>query len=115
MLFRLNDKKSSDLFKMPVDSKLVPDYYDRIQKPMDLNTIANNLKDGKYIVAQEVLDDLNLIISNCNHYNFNNFEILKKSESFKECIKTEWTNFVKELSKKGIDSNSVIEVTPDIQ
>lgn len=72
MLFRLNDKKSSELFKQPVDGKIVHDYYDRIKKPMDLSTIANNLKDGKYVVAQEVLDDLNLIISNCEHYNSNN-------------------------------------------
>lgn len=40
MLFRLNDKKSSELFRMPVDARQVPDYYTRITSPMDLNTIA---------------------------------------------------------------------------
>ena len=59
---------------------------------MDLQTIINKLKEGKYRFAAEILDDLKLIISNCVFYNSHN-NILKKAEQFDECIKTEWTNF----------------------
>jgi hypothetical protein len=63
----------------------------------------------------DVYRDLELIISNCLHYNFNNFEIIKKAESFKECIKTEWGNFIKEMQKKmNISDSIIIDVTPDI-
>lgn len=44
MLFKLNDRKSANLFKQPVDEILVPDYYKIILNPMDLTTIANKLK-----------------------------------------------------------------------
>ncbi len=91
----------------------MPDYYQRITNPMDLNTIADNLKEGKYYEAIEVYRDLDQIIINCMEYNYNNFEILKKAESFKECIKTEWGNFIKEMQRKmNIIDSIIIDVTP---
>ena len=115
MLFRLNDKKSSELFRQPVDAKQVPDYYQRILNPMDLNTIAENLKEGKYYDASEVYRDLDQIIINCLDYNYNNFEIIKKAEAFKECIKTEWGNFMKEMQRKmNITDSIIVDVTSDI-
>jgi hypothetical protein len=57
---------------------------------MDLNTIIENLKLGKYEEAICVYRDLELVISNCMLYNFNNFEIINKADSFKDSIKTDW-------------------------
>lgn len=62
MIFRLRDKKSSEIFKEPVNPNEVPGYYEKIKNPMDLNTIINKLKEGKYSYAKEVYDDLMLII-----------------------------------------------------
>lgn len=59
--------------------------------------------------------DLNLIISNCLEYNYNNFEIIKKAESFRECIKTEWGNFMKEMQRKvNVVDSIIIDVTPEV-
>ena len=53
-IYALRDKKSSDIFKEPVDAAKVPDYYEKITKPMDLSTILKKLKLGKYFQAKEV-------------------------------------------------------------
>src|SRR5690242_3164130 len=50
---RLRAKKSSALFRSPVDRRLVPDYDVYIKKPMDLSTLARNLHEGKYSKPSE--------------------------------------------------------------
>ena len=42
----MREKKSSELFREPVDIKKVPDYYEIIKKPMDLTKILTKLKAG---------------------------------------------------------------------
>ena len=43
-LYALRDKKSSDIFKEPVDATKIPDYYEKIKNPIDLSTIQKKLK-----------------------------------------------------------------------
>lgn len=40
-------------FDRPVDSKLVPDYYSVIKRPMDLGTLKQKLHDGHYGAPQQ--------------------------------------------------------------
>lgn len=47
-IYALRDKKSSDIFKEPVDAAKIPDYYIEIKNPIDLTTIQKKLKEGKY-------------------------------------------------------------------
>jgi hypothetical protein len=46
---------------------------------MDLSTIINKLKKGKYIYAKDLYNDLELIIINCNIFNIQYLPILKKA------------------------------------
>lgn len=53
------------------------DYPDIVKKPMDLGTLKENLKNGKYLTIGDCLDDLQLIWSNCKLYNVQGSEIWK--------------------------------------
>lgn len=113
-IFALRDKKSSDIFKEPVDVSKIPDYSEKIANPMDLSTILKKLKAGKYRDSGEVLGDLDLIVENCRSYNTYNPGIIKKAEEFSKCIKTVWGNFRKELDKKAIPYDREIVISDDI-
>lgn len=45
------------------------DYYRIIQRPMDLQTIRENLRQKKYQSREEFLADVNQIVENSNLYN----------------------------------------------
>ena len=53
----------------PVNRKTVKDYYDIIERPMELETIIKKIAQHKYNTRQEFLDDVNLIRTNCVKYN----------------------------------------------
>lgn len=57
-------------FKEPVDAIVdnVPDYFEKVTKPMDLNTMKNKMDQGLYSSDEEFLADMNLIFSNCKTY-----------------------------------------------
>ncbi|XP_065062653.1 bromodomain adjacent to zinc finger domain protein 1A-like isoform X2 [Rhopilema esculentum] len=56
-------------FLLPVDTKVVPDYLDFIDHPMDLSTVKQNLNNGSYGSLQQFLDDVRLMFTNCETYN----------------------------------------------
>ena len=56
-------------FLFPVPSKNVPDYYRIISRPMDLQTIRENLRQKKYQSREEFLSDVNQIVENTTLYN----------------------------------------------
>ena len=51
MIYKLIDKKTSRIFREPVDAVKVPDYYERIKNPIDIATMINKLKTNKYTQA----------------------------------------------------------------
>ncbi|KAI9580485.1 transcription initiation factor TFIID subunit 1 isoform X1 [Glossina fuscipes] len=56
-------------FMFPVNSKLVPDYYHIVTKPMDLQTMRENIRQKRYHSREEFLADLNQIVENSTLYN----------------------------------------------
>ncbi|KAG2339623.1 Bromodomain-containing protein, partial [Suillus weaverae] len=56
-------------FLKPVAKSDVPDYYDVIVNPMDLQTMLKKVKSKQYKSKREFADDLDLIWSNCFTYN----------------------------------------------
>jgi hypothetical protein len=44
--------------------KELPDYYKVISRPIDLNKIRKNIKDGKYSKLESLTDDINLLVKN---------------------------------------------------
>lgn len=57
-------------FRDPVLPEDVPDYYDIIKNPMDLDTMQKRVESGRYYITLEIfLADLKRIWSNAKHYN----------------------------------------------
>eukprot|EP00080_Pristionchus_pacificus_P000461 PDM60481.1 athp-2 [Pristionchus pacificus] len=64
-------------FLAPVDKKEVPDYYDVIKNPMDLQTMVTKIKNNTYDALEEVQEDLDQMITNCKVYNEDGSEIIE--------------------------------------
>lgn len=69
ILNELRDMPDVQPFLFPVNAKLVPDYYRIVQRPMDLQSIRENLRQKKYQSREEFLADVNQIVENSNVYN----------------------------------------------
>ena len=65
----LENLEDSWPFLEPVQEEYAPNYYKRISKPMDLQTMEEKLEQGDYLSYDEFEADFNLIISNCRKYN----------------------------------------------
>ncbi|KAG1734488.1 hypothetical protein EDB19DRAFT_2040881 [Suillus lakei] len=63
------DNHDAEAFLKPVAKSDVPDYYDVIINPMDLQTMLKKVKSKQYKSKREFADDLDLIWSNCFTYN----------------------------------------------
>lgn len=69
ILNEMRDLPDVQPFLFPVNAKLVMDYYKIIQRPMDLQTIRENLRQKKYQSREEFLADVNQIVENSILYN----------------------------------------------
>lgn len=67
----LKKTKNSAAFLNPVDHVAlnIPSYPEIIKNPMDLNSMDQKLKHGKYATVQEFADDFNLILHNTRTFN----------------------------------------------
>ncbi|CAG0892024.1 unnamed protein product [Darwinula stevensoni] len=65
----LENLEDSWPFLEPVQEEYAPNYYKRISKPMDLQTMEEKLEQGGYLSYDEFEADFHLIISNCRKYN----------------------------------------------
>ncbi|KAF0298206.1 Transcription initiation factor TFIID subunit 1 [Amphibalanus amphitrite] len=69
ILNEMRDMPDVQPFLFPVNAKTVPDYYKIIQRPMDLQTIRDNLRQNKYQSREEFLADVSQIVENSKLYN----------------------------------------------
>ena len=69
VLKQLKAHKHSWPFVEPVSTEVVPDYYDVVKNPMDLQTMCKNVEIGKYTSKREFVGDVQKIFDNCRHYN----------------------------------------------
>ena len=69
ILNEMREMPNVQLFLQPVNPKLVPDYYNIIRHPMDLQTIRSKLHEHRYVSREAFLVDVNQIVSNCELYN----------------------------------------------
>lgn len=72
LLERLRNTKKikvSQFFKDPVDAVAYPSYPQFVTHPMDLSVMETKLKEGRYTIIREFMEDLDLIINNCVAFN----------------------------------------------
>lgn len=88
-------------FLYPIDSYVWPEYYQIIERPIDLTTIKGGLKDGTYSTVEGVLNDIRLIWANCRNFNAVGSEIIEQADTvsnyFEDLIVEKLTD---ELNKK---------------
>jgi transcription initiation factor TFIID subunit 1 len=61
--------QEAEAFLFPVSSKSVTTYYDVIKRPMDLQTIRDNVQNKKYHSREEFLGDINQMVENSSAFN----------------------------------------------
>ncbi|KAK0086570.1 hypothetical protein PV325_002974 [Microctonus aethiopoides] len=69
ILNEMRDLPDVQPFLFPVNAKDVPDYHKIVQRPMDLQTIRENLRQKRYQSREEFLADVNQIVENSTVYN----------------------------------------------
>lgn len=75
-----------------------PAYYEKIAKPIDLKTIAQNGKDGKYTTMKELKDDLMLLFKNAQTFSGKGSDIYKDADLLKNIVKEK----ILKLEEKGV-------------
>ncbi|XP_058813451.1 transcription initiation factor TFIID subunit 1 isoform X2 [Topomyia yanbarensis] len=69
LLNELRDMPDVTPFMFPVNAKQVADYHKIIQRPMDLQTIRERIRQKKYQTREEFIADINQIVENSSLYN----------------------------------------------
>ncbi|XP_058465400.1 transcription initiation factor TFIID subunit 1 isoform X2 [Malaya genurostris] len=69
LLNELRDMPDVTPFMFPVNAKQVADYHKIIQRPMDLQTIRERIRQKKYQTRDEFIADINQIVENSSLYN----------------------------------------------
>lgn len=86
--------KGAYWFQDPVDPVKynIMDYFDIVNRPMDLGTIKRKMQHNAYASAKQFCDDMNLIWGNCYRYNGEHHDISKCAKEletgFNQYIKT---------------------------
>ncbi|CAL6085749.1 Bromodomain-containing_protein [Hexamita inflata] len=85
---RTKKNQASKYFRVPVDYEFLQlhDYLNIIKRPMDLETLASNLRASHYHKLGDFLLDLSLIFSNCRRYNYDNQVMQEAAESCEQVI-----------------------------
>lgn len=69
LLNEMQNHQSAWPFQKPVSQDEVPDYYNVITEPMDLETMEKRLEEDAYSSPEEFIRDAKLIYNNCRRYN----------------------------------------------
>lgn len=87
ILNEIRDLPDVQPFLLPVKEKHVQDYYTIISRPMDLQTIRENLRHKKYQSRADFLADVNQIVDNSSTYNGANHTItLAARRMLQKCV-----------------------------
>lgn len=69
VLYQIQRDKNTWPFLEPVTKDIAPDYFDIIDKPMDISVLRAKANRKEYTSIQAFTDDFNLIVQNCTKYN----------------------------------------------
>ena len=69
VLNELRNLPEAEAFLYPVNHKAVSNYYDVIKRPMDLQTVRENVQQRKYHSREEFLSDINQMVENSSTFN----------------------------------------------
>ncbi|XP_066590432.1 protein polybromo-1 [Prorops nasuta] len=74
------------MFQLKPSKKLYPEYYEVIDQPIDLKTVARKIQEGIYTSISDMEKDLILMCSNACHFNEPGSQIYKDAKLLKKII-----------------------------
>ncbi|KAI9090462.1 hypothetical protein DFS34DRAFT_637443 [Phlyctochytrium arcticum] len=111
LVLKLRGHTSAAIFLEPVDRNVLPDYYDRIKQPIDLQTILSKLRGGKYKRPSAFEADVQLLIANCYAYNPKTSYGHTCGQAFEKFFKKNW-KLLKETTLEADKKRKRGSVTP---
>jgi bromodomain-containing factor 1 len=89
-------------FLLPVDAIAlkIPDYYNIVTQPMDIQTLDNKLKNHQYNSGDEFHADAKLIFKNCYRYNGANAPVSALAKQLEKVFDKKWTEKPEEPPEK---------------
>ena len=84
LLKHLRADKNVWPFLQPVDQKQVVDYYQRIPEAMDLATMTEKFRTGKYTAFDQFDRDFRLVVDNCRVYNDKNSNYVRCADKLEK-------------------------------
>lgn len=96
IIMKLKENKNSWPFIEPVRIQDVPDYYDTIKEPMDIQTLEKGLESGNYKNKTAFVRDLKKIFNNARAYNKVTSIYHKYATSLETSIEDDITNLKQE-------------------
>lgn len=106
--------KDAQPFVAPVDpiKQGVPQYFDYIKEPMDLGTMEKKLVGNEYDCVSQIVDDFNLIVSNCIIFNGEEALISKMALNIAQSLKKQLSNMpTYDATKKGSQAAEIANRT----
>ncbi|KAI1711925.1 bromodomain-containing protein [Ditylenchus destructor] len=85
-------------FMLPVDPKEIPEYYDVIKSPMDLQTMINKIKNYEYNCPQGLWNDCELMFSNCEEFNEEDSPIQEDAEELRKFLSGKFRQLLRKAS-----------------
>ncbi|KAJ8111072.1 hypothetical protein ONZ43_g5713 [Nemania bipapillata] len=85
----------------------VPDYFDKIKKPMDLSTIKRRVDRNEYSTAEAFEADVRQIFENCYTYWGRNHEMSGAAERFQKSFEEKYADMFKWLTRNADGSEAV--------
>jgi hypothetical protein len=111
----LKKNKWAPAFLQPVDPVAfgIPDYFDVIKEPMDLNTASAKLKQEPcpYFSREEAIRDIQLIFDNCYLYNNKTDPVCFQAKKLEEVFKKGLLKLPEKCEK--VLNNQPVEMMPD--
>lgn len=100
-------------FLEPVDPvKLgIPDYFDVIQRPMDISTVRVNLEAGRYASAEAFEADVRLIFSNCLTYNAPDSDVVSLCRQFEAVFNEKWSQKPSKFTPPARSNSSLMQTS----
>jgi len=114
ILNEMQNHQASWPFQKPVSQDEVPDYYNVITEPMDLETMEKRLEEDAYGSPEDFVRDAKLIFTNCRRYNNESTSYWKNANKLEKFMNSklkeipEWS--VRDPRTNRIDSKMGISV-----
>lgn len=77
-------------FLLPVNKRLVPEYYQAIQNPVDLGSIRRKIFVGGYSTLDDFKSEIDLMFSNCFRFNAPGSELYLQGSQLKSVFTSLW-------------------------